>query len=77
MCLIGSVLHFPFSKHIAVNTSLGRKPSLQVKLSIESTTVELYLIVTLLLFIPTGGPQSTLHVCIMCVKQYSIRNNSH
>ena len=65
MCLTGSGLHFPFSKHTAVNTSLGRKPSLQVKFSIESITVELYSIVTLvlLLFIPTGTGYCTLHYC--------------
>jgi hypothetical protein len=42
---------------------------LQVKCSIESIIVELYSIVTLvlLLFIPTGGPQSTLHACVYSI----------
>ena len=51
--------HDPLGKHIAVNTSLGRNPSLQLNCSVEPSSVELLIVMLLLLTVSfRGDPQS-------------------
>ena len=61
MWVVGSGVHDPLGKHIAVNTSLGRNPSIQLNCSIEPSSVELLIVMMLLLPVSSrGAPQSAV-----------------
>ena len=71
MWVVGSGVHDPLGKHTAVNTSVGRNPSLQLNCSTEPSSVELLIAMMLLLLTASlrGDPQSAecVYVCAcMC-----------